>query len=379
MNIASVYLKWFLLSTIYIAVTLIFRMVNNRLQKKRQTIKGIIIFDAVKIILSITFAAISMGVDLRFSWSLANTFCIFSFIFLAEVAADIILGIVYLILSKNKKIEMPFKGKGYTVRIIASIFAIILLFVYGTTNATNVRRVETTFYSEKLTREHTFAFISDVHAGASQTHKDFEKVVERIEIDKPDFVILCGDITDEYTTIDEMKETYAILSKLSMPVYFVYGNHDEQNKANIAKGTQYTKDELVQTIEEAGIVILDEEMCMVDDEICLLGRSDSSRKERTTIKELIGYDKKNFLLVADHQPGNIQDSVDLNADLQVSGHTHGGQLFPLSNLMSLFTAFKAGDYKFESTLLYISNGESGWGYPFRTSGYPAYEIIHLKY
>lgn len=85
---------------------------------------------------------------------------------------------------------------------------------------------------------------------------------------------------------------------------------------------------------------------------------------------------KRVFLIADHQPVSIREHAALGADLQISGHTHAGQFFPLSLLYPLFTP-TCGEYEYDGAKLFVSAGASGWRIPFRTESHSCFEVVDL--
>ena len=96
--------------------------------------------------------------------------------------------------------------------------AITLLSIW---NATHVRMQEHQWVIDGIEQEHTFAFVSDIHAGTAQSLDNLKGVCEKINQQKPEFVILGGDVTDELTTYDDMVKTYEIIGEIDAPVYFM--------------------------------------------------------------------------------------------------------------------------------------------------------------
>ncbi len=254
--------------------------------------------------------------------------------------------------------------------------AITLLSIW---NATHVRMQEHQWVIDGIEQEHTFAFVSDIHAGTAQSLDNLKGVCEKINQQKPEFVILWGDVTDELTTYDDMVKTYEIIGEIDAPVYFIYGNHDRQPNASFIGGRSYTDEQLTKSIEDAGIIILSDDYVKVADDLVLLGREDiSAGNKRIGWDELENpYEGEGALIVADHQPFDKDQRKKQNAALQISGHTHAGQLFPLRFIYSAAGIETYGEYERDNTLLYVSAGESGWGVPLRTEARCEWELITL--
>ncbi len=271
------------------------------------------------------------------------------------------------------------RERSFGAMTLLSLALGIVFFTYGTVNMQIVRPDYSSFRSEKLTQEHRLVFVADLHVGSAQSFETTRRTIEKIRAEQPDFVILGGDITDDYTSKAEMEETYRLLGSLGMPVYYIDGNHEVvQHAKYIRGGLPYTVQELTETIESSGIIILRDTYAELAPDLLLLGREDSSAKEkRASAEELPVPSPEKFLLVADHQPGSIGEHAALGADLQLSGHTHAGQLFPLRWLEAPFMRV-VGEYRYDTgTVLLVSAGACGWRAPFRTEAGCRFEVITL--
>jgi predicted MPP superfamily phosphohydrolase len=175
-----------------------------------------------------------------------------------------------------------------------------------------------------------------------------------------------------------MVETYGILSTVSIPVYLVMGNHDRQPYSHYAGGRTYTDAQLLDAIDSAGIKLLCDEFVLVDTDLILLGREDVSAGDaRKAWSELSNPYPGKTLIVADHQP---YDRDQLKAEvsaLQLSGHTHAGQLWPLQTIYNLLGYPAYGEFDYPGTRLYVSPGLNGWSPPMRTEVHCGWELITL--
>ena len=266
-------------------------------------------------------------------------------------------------------------GKGAR-RVISLVFG-LAFFVFGTLNMQNVTANRCSYSSGKLDRSYRAVFVSDVHVGGSQPFAVDRKMVEEIKALDPDFVILGGDITDDYTTREEAEEFYALFKDFPSDVYFIYGNHDRQHDAAFADGPQYTENELKDMITRNGIAILQDEFVQIGDDLTLLGREDVSESSRKDPAELENPYPGTFLLTADHSPYEKDDIRATGSDLQLSGHSHAGQFFPLEYVYELTGCDAFGDYVYGSTVSHVSPGASGWRIPFRSSRHSSYEVVSL--
>lgn len=253
----------------------------------------------------------------------------------------------------------------------------IVVLAYGTVNAETVNEDTHEWQAEGLEREHTFAFAADLHTGSAQSMDVLRDFCRQVNESGAEFLILGGDVTDELTTYEEMVETYSILSTVDVPVYFVYGNHDRQPGEHFVGGRTYTDEQLLEAIEGAGITVLVDEFVQVDSDLVLLGREDLTVDSRKDWSELVNPYPDGALIVVDHNPyDDAQLEKEVSA-LQLSGHTHAGQLWPLKTLYRLFYPQVCGEYDYPGTHLYVTPGMSVWGLPIRTEAHCAWELITL--
>ena len=281
-----------------------------------------------KLLLAIAFAVLVLAgpVQLRVVQPLMMAAYVALF---ADGVADLCYGLFCHFSGKKRS----FGGE----KVVSLVFGAAFL-VFGILNMQTVSAKYHTITSEKLKNVHKIVFAADIHVGSAQPFSVTQKTVEAIKSEQPDAVVLGGDICDDYTTKAEMQDTFALFKDFGCPVYYVYGNHDLQGHAEYANGLQYTEAEFEQSITQNGII---------------------------------------YLVVADHQPGGAKDNLAVGTDLQISGHTHAGQLFPLRWFYALI-GYVYGEYQVEDATLVVSAGTCGWRMPLRTEAHCQYDVITLK-
>ena len=176
-----------------------------------------------------------------------------------------------------------------------------------------------------------------------------------------------------------MQQTFQALSTIQNQygIYYVYGNHDQ---ALYASQPAFTPEILKQTIEQNNIHILCDDSIRIQDEITLIGRDDRSHQRVSTSDLLQNVSSDDFLLLMDHQPVELDTNNQLQIDLQVSGHTHGGQMFPVG-ILSEWLGFGEMNYGYRQLShmqVVVSSGIAGWGYPLRTGSQSEYLIINIQ-
>ena len=216
--------------------------------------------------------------------------------------------------------------------------------------------------------------LSDVHVGPT-IHKSFiETIVAQTNALNPDVIAITGDLVDG--TVEDLAEHTAPLAQLRARygVYFVTGNHEYYSGAEA----------WCSELRRLGIVVLRNERVSIggdDASFDLAGTDDHSAKGfgdghgENLAKALHGRDPERELVLLAHQPKTILQAQDHGVGLQLSGHTHGGQIWPWTYLVRLQQPVVAGLAQFGKSLVYVSSGTGYWGPPMRL-GAPA-EITEL--
>ncbi len=272
--------------------------------------------------------------------------------------------IIYLIFLKIFK-----KNYNYKILSIISISFSILYLIYGIINMQVVSAKYVYVESSKLNNEYKIAFISDMHIGSSQSINISKNTINKIKKENPDFVFLGGDIIDSFTKKDEIIDVLNEFKKIDVPKYYIDGNHDKESK--------YYNTIFKECLNDNDIIIVKDEFVNLASDLTLLGRFDDEVKDRKNIDELINPYNDTFLICVDHQPFKFKDNCKAGVDLQLSGHTHAGQLFPLRMIYDI-KVYAYGKYKYKNSILNVSSGASGWAIPFRTGEGSEFEIIKLK-
>ncbi|MBQ8658500.1 MAG: metallophosphoesterase [Clostridia bacterium] len=281
------------------------------------------------------------------------------------------------------KIWKTIYGCGFLPILLTAV-----LVVGGYINLHNVVKTNYTVYTTKTVREEGYrvALLADTHFGVSLDYQGLLEVCEEVTAQEPDLVVLCGDIVDDSTTKKQMREVFSALASIQSEfgTFFVYGNHDRPSSYGIDYA--FTADELVSTIEGLGIKILQDEIYRVADDLVLVGREDRSvernGEKRLSIDALLtGVNKDAFILTLDHQPHEYKENGKAGTDLILSGHTHGGQLFPLQFVQKLFQMNDEvyGKKRIDSnTVGIVTSGVAGWRYPIKTAAPAEYVIVDIK-
>lgn len=325
----------------------------------------------IKVILTLYLGLALIAFAYKVVWRHEYPFAALYLALIPSIASDIIC-FLWRLLRKDRN------DKKISFVVSAALTAAFTLY-----SIVNMQTISPNYHeisSAKLSHEYRLVFFSDLHYGSSQSRKTVDTALDEIKGLKPDYLLLGGDITDENTTKEEMEYLYRKIGSLGIPVRFIYGNHDRQERGEINLGMRhYTEAELERCILENGIEILYEDYERVNDDLVLLGREDPSHPEqRKTVKDLPALPENSYVVAIDHTPYQTDEMIELKADLQLSGHTHAGQFFPIETVYKIIGLNVFGDYYIGDTHLYVSSGIAGWYLPLRSEGHCNYEVFDLK-
>ena len=305
------------------------------------------------------------------------------YLFISSLIADLIRIIQkYLIKEKHLNFIPIIHKKGLLAIIIFTI--IILGSVYG---MNHIELTEYNLTTDKIdNKSYSILFISDVHYGTVQNTQLVKDSILKMNNLKPDIVLLGGDIVDERTTKDSMQEIFEELGKINSTygTYYIFGNHDRQPyTSDYENGNRtFTDSDLNQSIEKNRIKILNDDKITINNDFVLVGRSDAEWEDsinRTDVNEILNEsDLSKYIVVLDHQPVEYEENDQEGVDLQLSGHTHGGQVFPYGVIYNLSGRLNYGEYEIGDMKQIVSSGLTGWGWPMRNEAKCEYVLININ-
>lgn len=267
----------------------------------------------------------------------------------------------------------------YRIIILFSSFILsFIIIMYGLYNMNHIVKTSYSITSTKnLKNDYKIVMISDIHYPTSLNSTKLNQLVNQILKENPDYVMLCGDITDEYTSNSQKDEVFKTLGQLThiADVFYVYGNHD---LGNYSIHNKTSCNEFSQLIESYGIQVLNDEQITLNNEITLIGRKDYNLHNRKSI-DSYNINKNTYNIILDHQPKELKECSKNKIDLHLSGHTHSGQIFPLYYIFELFNIneLNYGIEPFNQMNAINTSGVSGWGFPVRTQQHSEYVIINI--
>lgn len=260
------------------------------------------------------------------------------------------------------------------ISFVAIVGLVALVFVFGHQKYLHKERVELDITLNKpgaLKAPLKIVALSDLHLGNSIGREEFAGWVELINKEEPDIVLFAGDVIDfdvrpllEQNMAEVFKQ---IKSKYGM--YAAMGNHEYISGANNS----------VEFFEKAGVNVLRDSSRLIDDQFYVVGRDDRSYFGRRPIWELTdSLDKSKPIIVLDHQPYELDEVVPHGVDVQLSGHTHHGQIWPISWITNAIYEQSHGYLQKGNTHFYVSSGMGLWGGKYRIGTQSEYVVINLK-
>ena len=278
--------------------------------------------------------------------------------------------IVFLLLDIGRLIHLVPASflKNSTWGSVSLLVLIGGILIYGNIHYNNKYRETITIKTDKqLSKPIKAVLLSDLHLGYHNRKAELSRWVSIINDEKPDVVLIAGDIIDR--SIRPLKEENMAeeLKKINAPVIACLGNHEyfagEPNTLSFYK--------------ESGITLLRDSSIMFDS-IQIIGRDDRMNMRRLKTAQLVEKtDKNKFTILLDHQPYNLEESEKNGIDFQVSGHTHHGQVWPISMITESVYECAFGSWKRGNTNYYISSGIGIWGGKFRIGTRSEYVVATI--
>lgn len=276
-----------------------------------------------------------------------------------------------------------FNRLGFSIIILITLLGIINVFLIGVKAVdVEIKDLPENWQNKKIVQ------ISDVHLGAVLSDSFFAGVVKKVNSLEPDIVVITGDLFDGNNGLEGnvIPQLNSLESKYG--TYYVTGNHEVYLDLN----------KVLHTLKKTNVHILDDELVNLDG-LQVIGVSHPEMNETKVFPESIieVYDEEIPSILLYHLPNNIggdeasmndiyfspdtsfSTAKELGIDLQLSGHTHKGQIFPFNFITSLiYDNFDDGLQETEGFQIYTNTGTGVWGPTMRTSSRPEITLITLK-
>jgi len=212
--------------------------------------------------------------------------------------------------------------------------------------------------------------MSDMHLGYSIGPKELEGWVRKINEEKPDIILIPGDVIDNSVVPLYARNMADVMKQLDARygVYACMGNHEYISHAAPSQ----------EWLTGAGVHVLRDSAALVDSLFYVVGREDRSNPGRKPVADLVrDLDPSVPVILLDHQPYHLEEAAAAGVDLQLSGHTHRGQVWPINWITDRIYEISHGYLKKEDTHIYVSSGIGIWGGKFRIGSRSEYVVIHF--
>ena len=256
------------------------------------------------------------------------------------------------------------KDNAITTVVLTGVM--LTTFIAGNIHYHNKQRQEINLTTDKqLEHPLKIVMLSDLHAGFHNRRAEVGRWGNLINAENADLILIAGDMIDGNVRPLKAQGTAEELSRLNAPTIACLGNHEYITGLSKA----------LNLLDDTGIKILRDGIMTVDG-VTIVGRDDRSNRNRKSIKQLMqGVDKHSYTILLDHQPYHLEEAEQNGVDLQLSGHTHRGQVWPLNWVTRKMYECDYGQYQRGKTDYYVSSGMGIWGGKFRIGTDSEYAVI----
>ena len=256
------------------------------------------------------------------------------------------------------------KDNGITSLVMTGVM--LVTFIGGNIHYHNKQRQEIHLTTSKhLERPLKIVMVSDLHAGFHNRRAEIARWVDTINAEKADLILIAGDLIDGNVRPLLAQGTVEELRRFNAPTYACLGNHEYITGI----------DKAIDLIGQTGINLLRDSTVTVG-EVSIIGRNDRSYRHRKDVNQLMqGVARDNYIILLDHQPYHLEEAEQNGVDLQLSGHTHRGQVWPLNWVTKKMYECDYGLYRRGNTDYYVSSGLGIWGGKFRIGTDSEYAVI----
>ena len=256
------------------------------------------------------------------------------------------------------------RGNAITSLVLTGLM--LVTFIAGNIHYHNKQRQEINLTTDKhLERPLKIVMLSDLHAGFHNRRAEVGRWVNMINAEKADLILIAGDMIDGNVRPLLAQGTAEELQRLNAPTFACLGNHEYITGI----------DKAMNLLEQTGIRILRDKSISIGD-VTIIGRDDRSNRSRKSVARLMqGVTRGDYIILLDHQPFNLAEAEQNGVDLQLSGHTHRGQVWPLNWVTKKMYECDYGQCRKGKTDYYVSSGMGIWGGKFRIGTNSEYAVI----
>ena len=288
----------------------------------------------------------------------------------------ILTDIIYIINHFFHFLSSGIKNNYRKFQVFSGYILVICLAIYGYYQYRNPQIVEQKISIDKKAGDYKnlkVVGVSDFHLGVANDNKSLVQNVRLINEQHPDLIIIAGDLIDNNALPLEKERMWETLNKLQAPLgtYFCMGNHEYMSGIEPA----------MEFLRKTNIHLLIDSSVVINNSIQIIGRDDMKRgNNRKPLNELVkGLDTSLPIFLLDHEPYHLNEAEENGIDLQFSGHTHHGQIFPANLLTDMEYELSYGYKQKGNTHYFVSSGLGLWGPPFRIGTKSEVVVFNIEF
>lgn len=313
--------------------------------------------------------------------------------FFIAIGISLLIRIIIWTFRKNKNYSVNLARK---LTVIFTIVFTVLMSTYGIINAHKLRitNYEVSVDKNSNINELNVVLIADLHLGYNVGLNEMKDMANKINDLNPDVVILAGDIFDnEYNAIESPEEIAKVLNGINAKYgkYATFGNHDIEEKILVgftfdwskeAKENAKANDEMIKFIADSGFELLYDSYELIEDSVYIYGRPDQHKinlgnKDRKFVEDItLGLDTSKTIICVNHEPDELEGLAKAGVDIDLSGHTHNGQIWPGTISINWLWENAYGLKRINNMTSIVTSGVGLFGVNMRTGCYP--EIVNIK-
>ena len=282
------------------------------------------------------------------------------------------LTIIFIVLDVARLLHLLPAGwlRDSWVTTVAVTVVLAVTLIAGNIKYHHKTRVPLQLSTDKpISRDYRIVMMSDLHLGYHNRRSDLARWVDLINAEHPDLILIAGDIIDNSLRPLNEENMAEEFRRLTAPVYACLGNHEYFSRGAGAK----------EFWQAAGIHLLVDSTATIGRDITLICRNDRFYRRRKELKELMSHvPDSTFNIILDHQPFNLEQAGESHADFQLSGHTHRGQVWPVSWVTDMIYECSWGSCTKGNTQFYVSSGLGIWGGKYRIGTQSEYVVATLN-
>jgi predicted MPP superfamily phosphohydrolase len=273
---------------------------------------------------------------------------------------------------------IPYKTrKSFSFRFYTLSAMIILSIAVVVAGVINLNTIRVSKYRVDIPRRNAkadhlrVAFVADFHIQQNTRTRFVEQFVRKVNALQPDLMLYGGDMVEG----DRENETTETIESAMRNIHAKYGAFGVPGNHEFYGGQEQGS-----FFRKAGITLLCDTIVRIDNSFYLAGRYDQHFGQRKTVNEILGNDSPDLpIILMDHRPTELQEASRTTADIQFSGHTHNGQMFPINLITRGVYELSWGYKKIRNTHFFVTSGLRLWGPPVKTAGKSEIMLVDIHF